>query len=235
VADPVLISNEQPAAGQNAYTLPPNLAFKPTAVTALFDGSASADAFLACLSFYSSSGQLLARQFPDASVGAGEVVEATYAPFLRAAGGGDGAVGSSMWAFGVNGGSIPSETFTQVQYDFFQTNSLGATTADFKSFTVPGIGAKPLFLIQGWFEVANSPACPASDWLIGLAVSEPEGGYANVSGNLLTDYPYPLSMIGLYFGDPGANTVDCTVWHNVLADHQIGRCGLVVTYLGQYQ
>jgi hypothetical protein len=82
VADTILISNKGAKPSPNDYTLPANLNFEPSAVTALFNGTAAASSFLACLSFYSQDGLLLARTFPGTTIAAGGSAEVTFGPFL---------------------------------------------------------------------------------------------------------------------------------------------------------
>ena len=64
------------------YVLGNSEAFAVEAVSALFDGSGAAGPFLPTVSFYSSAGRLIARQFAEEQT-AGEVSEVTFAPFLR--------------------------------------------------------------------------------------------------------------------------------------------------------
>lgn len=79
--DQITIFNEDPVTSPKSYTLPPNLGFVPTAITALFDGSGAASAYLACLSFKTQDDHLLARTFPEVAVPAGGSAEVTFAPF----------------------------------------------------------------------------------------------------------------------------------------------------------
>lgn len=234
MADPVTIFNEEVAAGSKGYTLPPNLAFRPTAVTALFDGSGSGSAFLAALSFYSSSGQLLARQFPESSIGAGESVEATFAPFLDRAGGGNSQVGKSTWISGIDGGTIPAGAFTTIQFDGFEYNALGVTTADFLEFQLPDPGGKPLYLVLVWTEIQNSPACPTSNWQLSIPANIPEAATMFVSGTMHTDFKYVFPSIGLLFGGFGTSFLTSQVRHDAGADQDLARCGMSVTYMGEY-
>lgn len=83
---PVLVSNEGAVPTPNGYTVPPGLDFIPDAVTAVFNGASAGGAFLACLSFYSQDGLLLARTFPETPLNAGDSAEVTYAPFLDSGG-----------------------------------------------------------------------------------------------------------------------------------------------------
>lgn len=79
--EPVLISNVGSVEAPNSYTLPPGFDLEPTAITALFDGSGAAGDFLAVLTFYSQSGEILGRTFPSETVTAGDAVRVTYSPF----------------------------------------------------------------------------------------------------------------------------------------------------------
>lgn len=81
MADPALIFNEGAVASPNAYVIPPGLAFKPTSVTAHFDGTGAGSDFLACLTFYSQDGKLIGRSFPEAAIADGDAVEASFRPF----------------------------------------------------------------------------------------------------------------------------------------------------------
>lgn len=65
-----------------AYQLSAGQAVEPQAVSATFDGSGAAAAFLPALSFYDPSGNLLARQYAEQQE-IGQVSEVTFAPFLR--------------------------------------------------------------------------------------------------------------------------------------------------------
>jgi hypothetical protein len=66
------------------YTLAPRQAIIPESVTATFDGSGAAGAFLPTISVYSQDGVLIAR-CPATQVSAGSSAEVTFAPLLRAA------------------------------------------------------------------------------------------------------------------------------------------------------
>ncbi len=63
------------------YTVNTGGAIQPTASTATFDGTGAGGNFLACLSFYAQSGELLSRVFPQTIIQAGDVAQVSYAPF----------------------------------------------------------------------------------------------------------------------------------------------------------
>lgn len=122
---PVLISNKGAEASPNRYQIPTNLAFVPTAITALFDGGGAGQDFLACLTFYSQDGLIMARQFPAASIKDGESFEVTFAPFLDrgAAGSGDGVSFAGVLGTGVN---LVAPYDEDIPFDgTFQTNDPG--------------------------------------------------------------------------------------------------------------
>jgi hypothetical protein len=102
---PELIRGPTQESAPSQYTLAPRQAIIPESVTATFDGSLAAGAFLPTLSIYAQSGELLAR-CPATSVAAGSSAEVTFAPLLRAA---QAAAASSA---GLSWANWKSETFT---------------------------------------------------------------------------------------------------------------------------
>lgn len=78
---PYLFSQQGDHDSPFTYKVPPSLEVVPVAATATFDGTGAAGDFLACLSFYAQSGELLSRVYPTAKVTAGEVAAVSYAPF----------------------------------------------------------------------------------------------------------------------------------------------------------
>lgn len=78
---PYLFSQQGTHADPFAYVVPASLEVVPTAATATFDGSGAGSPFLACLSFYAQSGELLSRVYPTLAIAAGEVSPVSYAPF----------------------------------------------------------------------------------------------------------------------------------------------------------
>jgi hypothetical protein len=71
-------------APQLAYTVPGTAVVTPLSAYAVFDGSGAAGDFVACLSFFSQTGELLSR-VPTSTVTAGDTANVTWAPFLRSA------------------------------------------------------------------------------------------------------------------------------------------------------
>jgi hypothetical protein len=64
-----------------SYQLAPGESLALESVSADFDGSGAAGAFLPSLALYAQSGELLSRTFPADSVAAGGSAEVTFAPF----------------------------------------------------------------------------------------------------------------------------------------------------------
>jgi hypothetical protein len=80
----VLLGQDGPFSTPHDYLLSAGEAFEPTAVFAIYDGSAAAGAFLACLTFVSQDGRVLARVFPESAVPAGDTAQVTFSPFALA-------------------------------------------------------------------------------------------------------------------------------------------------------
>ncbi len=63
------------------YRLAGGTELVPESLSARFDGSGAAGAFLPCLAIYAPSGELLGRTFPSDSLAVGDAAEVTFAPF----------------------------------------------------------------------------------------------------------------------------------------------------------
>lgn len=82
------ISRPQSIATPLAYTLGPQESFTVESISATWDGTNAASAFIPCVAVYAQDGTLLGRFKGDATVSAGDTsAEATFAPFLRGASG----------------------------------------------------------------------------------------------------------------------------------------------------
>lgn len=86
----VTITRDGPLAVPFEYTLAPQEAFEPFSVSAVFHGAGASGPFLACCSFYSQDGSLIARCPTAVPIAAGGSAEVTYAPFLDGRGSGGG-------------------------------------------------------------------------------------------------------------------------------------------------
>lgn len=82
---PALINSETLGSAPGSITLPDGTDIDLRCVSATFDGSGAGGSFLACLSVFAASGQLIGRFFPSQTFSAGDSGEVTYAPFLEAA------------------------------------------------------------------------------------------------------------------------------------------------------
>ena len=80
-AQPIMLGTEQSVASPAETVLAPGLDLEPQAVTAHFDGAGAAGPFLACLSFYAQSGELMSRVFPEQQLAVGDDAVVTFAPF----------------------------------------------------------------------------------------------------------------------------------------------------------
>lgn len=80
-APPYLFGQQGDAPSPYVHTIPTKGAVQATASTATFDGTGAGGPFLACLSFFAQSGELLSRVFPQTVVQAGDVAQVSYAPF----------------------------------------------------------------------------------------------------------------------------------------------------------
>jgi hypothetical protein len=130
---PLLIRGPTQESAPSQYTLSPREALIPESVTATFDGSLAAGAFLPTLSIYAQSGELLAR-CPATSVAAGDSAEVTFAPLLRAAQ--VAAAGTSNLSYAVasvTNTSVPigvAGTFTAPDLVNFDTNDAATFSHD---------------------------------------------------------------------------------------------------------
>jgi hypothetical protein len=142
--DPVLVSNVGAEAAPNSWTLPAGLSFTPTTVTALFNGAAAAGDFLAVLSFYSQSGQLMSRTFPPETVGAGDSVEVSFGPFLdRGSLGGGSAPGPWITPTLLNGWTDSTPSPGTFQYRWARSSALDAI--EFKGWVDDGPSGSVVF------------------------------------------------------------------------------------------
>jgi hypothetical protein len=135
---PELIRGPTQESAPSQYTLAPRQAIIPESVTATFDGSGAAGAFLPTLSIYAQSGELLAR-CPATSVSAGNSAEVTFAPLLRAATAAAATGVGFPWAqSGINGYyNVASGVSTQFALD---SGDIWGTGADSGLFTVDSDG-----------------------------------------------------------------------------------------------
>lgn len=78
-----LITRPGPAPAPLTYELGATEDFQVRTAYATFDGTNASGDFLPCLTFYSQTGTILNRVFPDTLVKAGDVANVSYAPFQR--------------------------------------------------------------------------------------------------------------------------------------------------------
>lgn len=80
---PALINSETLGNAPGSITLPDGTDIDLQCVTATFDGTGAGGSFLACLSVFAASGQLIGRFFPSQTFSVGDSGEVTFAPFLE--------------------------------------------------------------------------------------------------------------------------------------------------------
>lgn len=103
---PYLFANAGRFAAPYKYTIPGSLEVQPQTATATFDGSAASGNFVPALTFYSQAGNVIARlPLTSTTLTPGQSAEVTWAPFLRAVGGGT----SSGLDFQHNGTDVATE------------------------------------------------------------------------------------------------------------------------------
>ena len=115
---PYLFSQQGTHPAPFTYTVPPSLEVMPAAATATFNGSGAVNPFLACMSFYAQSGELLSRVFPTAQVQAGDVAQVSFAPFP-----------GGMTAAPAGGG-IDFDTLNKGDWLYVETTESGGRTPD---------------------------------------------------------------------------------------------------------
>lgn len=192
------------------YTVTGRGRLETTSATATFDGTAAASPFLAALSFYSQSGQLLSRVFPQTQVAAGDVATVSYAPFpggMTSGGGGSGAqqwVDSGFFAGVAFTGGVPLNSGFGASAAITPVNGGPIICVMVMQFArVAGVGGGTVILEHG---TGTPPAAntAASGTAIGSSLSY---GNAAVTGGAIT-------QVALLTG----STIGVTVWFDAIVN-----------------
>jgi hypothetical protein len=202
---PLLIRGPTRHAAPSTYTLAPNEAFVPESVTASFDGSGAAGAFLPTLSVYAQSGELLARS-PASEVAAGSSAEVTFAPLLRAAQG--AAAGTSGYPFcqaGIGGFyNVPSGVNTTIGIDpgTLIDSGSGIFVEDTTGGGVSGIsiteaGTYAAFWGVEYVDTAGTPLANPQNFVVNAQ---------DFSASLIVGLPYIGSVYGRGFTNFGGRS-----------------------------
>jgi hypothetical protein len=77
---PYVLENKGTFPGPYTLAVPASLEIRPDTATAKFDGTGASGPFLACLTFYGTNGERLARCYNPTPVPQGGVAEVTYIP-----------------------------------------------------------------------------------------------------------------------------------------------------------
>lgn len=117
---PYVLEQQGTFAAPFTYTIPGSLEVRPETASAFFDGSGASGQFLACLTFYSPEGSLLARVFNPNPVQAGDSALVSYVPPF-------GSAASSSTGGGITAVDSPDGSITV-------TNPTGPTV-DLSTFT----------------------------------------------------------------------------------------------------
>jgi hypothetical protein len=181
----VPLLNRGPAqhAAPSTYALAAGEAFEPESVTATFDGSGAAGAFLPVLSIYAQSGELIARS-PAAQLAAGDSAEVTFAPLLRAAQAAAAASGTPPFcAAGINGSyTVNNNTLTSIGIDAgaLQDSGQGVFSEDTTAGGVTGVKINAAGTYLGYYSVQYTDS-------LGAALANPQNFVAfaqDVSGSI---------------------------------------------------
>jgi hypothetical protein len=190
---PLLIRGPESQPAPSEYELTAGEAFVPESVTAEFDGSGAAGAFLACLSVYAQSGELLQRTFPADALNVGDVSQVTFAPLLRgqaaAAAAGSGLSVASIARQTVT--VIPGAAFQPVDTTNFGTNDGTTFTHDTSGSAGHSGGTQGIYMAWAWAQAKipfGAPAEPDASWMSVRAFS----------------YSYPASQFTWQPSDAGS-------------------------------
>jgi hypothetical protein len=218
---PILIRGPASQPTPSQYQLAAGESFTPEAVTASFDGSGAAGGFLACLSVYAQSGELLSRTFP-AEVAAGDIAKVTYAPLLRAAEQAAAVSGLPSGVSGINGFfTVPSGVPT-----FFCFDPGNIVSTDFPAIFaqeaagVPGVeglaihatGTYAAFWCVNWTDTGAAPLANPQNFVV-----QAEDG----SGSMFVGLPFLGSLVGRGYTDPlgGVRSLFDVGWCAVFSIH----------------
>lgn len=241
MADALTVNvQDAPAAAPAVYTVPGSADVELLSAFARFDGSGAAGSFRPALTFYSDAGLILARVFPGDTVTAGDTADVTFAPFLDSGSGGSSASSSIGLSARVTSPeldpmTIPSLTPTDIEYTDITDNNIGMSTMDNIIFSVPGIGAHPLWYFTCSFRIASVATLVASNWQIDIQSSVTGAVQRFISGTRTVGTSYRMDAQGPLFGVAGANLFEVSLQHDNPADVVIGDRTFIISYLGQFQ
>jgi hypothetical protein len=229
---PLLIRGPTSQAAPSEYTLAPREAFIPESVTATFNGTGAAGAFLPTLSIYAQSGELLARS-PATEVAAGSSAEVTFAPLLRAAqvaaaGGG----GYPFAASGINGFyNVASGVATQFGIDVGSLITTDGAIFFEQAHTTPGLtglgigatGTYAAFWTAQYEDTAGAPVAAPETF---VAEAQDSGG------GMVTILPILFSTFARGYQSLGVRNFWDVGWLSVFAIHGATPAGNPIILTG---
>lgn len=118
----------------DTYTVPGADTIEPLAVSVHYDGAGAGSTFLPCLSYYSQSGRLISRTYPQSVVAPGGSAEVSFIPFVPPASGASGVGGELAYAQVVENQGLGSNVWatTGVTPALAASTGLVATTGRVK-------------------------------------------------------------------------------------------------------
>jgi hypothetical protein len=193
------------SAAPSTYELAGVEAFTPEAVTATFDGTLAASAFLPTLSVYAQSGELLSRS-PASEVAVGSSAEVTFAPLLRAALVAAAAGGGYPFCQAGIGGfyNVPSGVNTTIGIDpgtlidsgggiFTEDTTGGGVTG----VSITAVGTYGAFWGVEYVDTAGTPLANPQNFVVNAQ---------DFSGSLIVGLPYIGSVYGRGFTNFGGRS-----------------------------
>lgn len=243
---PALINSETLGNAPGSITLPDGTDIDLRCVNATFDGTGAGGSFLACLSIFAASGQLIGRFFPSQTFAIGDSGEVTYAPFLEQAAGSSPPPASSSFQSGLANdgailgtGTVNNTTLTTISFADGVSVSSGATAIKDNSGAST---TQPLqLLLDGWylfyldFEWSGGSFTNVRYYTLTFQFNADNDGNLNVSSNesAVFEASHHRTWGPLYFRATSLKPkVSVKVWQSSGGVATITGVLLTVLYLG---
>lgn len=201
---PLLIASQGQAASPASYTIPGTQEIRLSSVHATFDGSAAGGDFLACLSIYAQSGELLSRTFPTTgAITAGSSAEVSYFPFPPSQSSAATLALSNVYYNISTSGTLTVPTSTNTGVPLVLGKAYGAAAsllsynAADKTVIISTAGGHTRWLVvaSGRIRAAANPTANTGE--VGMSVN---GGPPGVSGAPQITGDYKLVSVGSWAG-----------------------------------
>lgn len=224
---------EQGGSAPYTYQLPPGQAFRPTTVSARFNGAAASGRFYPCLAFYTQDGKLLHRSFSQTILQVGDDAEVTFAPFLDRGGDSNaGVVGQDtayvaavladtpwlLWRANETSGLLQDSSgnarhstgiggVPQYQVPGAQTGWVAVEVGPSNFIAVLNTGTNAAFTAELWFRPSAAPAAETALWNMGA------GGLNGIAFRLQTNLTYRVDAEGVSTLATGS-TLTAGAWYH---------------------